>query len=324
MSPITELIGGVKSYGWGAFGFPPIATMGVLVGGDDYGSDNPHKEMQGLKFSTETMIYQGSMTVKRFASCVTMNPSSSGYISGGNQPSGNTAEKLTFITSTTASLGTNWLPTTQTSWSYPNCHNGSTAGYFAGGNGSGGNVSAIRKVTFSNDTVSLLGATLSSAREGGSALSYSTTAGYLCSGRSTGNESTVQKITFSNDTISTSTSQDGTHHNPSGIVNGTTNGYTAGGADGYGWEKFTFSNETWTVVCSSNQCDGGYYFGGPRGLYNTNGGATYGYTAGGIAQNQGNSSRAVAKIQFSNDSISLVGLNKLLYGSFGGSPLNAA
>jgi hypothetical protein len=82
--------------------------------------------------------------------------------------------------------------------------NSGTAGYIGGGTPSTGVLSRVDKLTFSNETRTTLGATLSQARKGVAAMANSGTAGYFAGG-SDGSayhvSSVIDKLTFSNDTV---------------------------------------------------------------------------------------------------------------------------
>lgn len=103
------------------------------------------------------------------------------------------------------------------------------AGYVSGGSPSGGGTAtnAYKKLTYSNETVSTLTATLSAARETLGGFSNSGTAGYSFGGSSSG--TVVDKLTFSTETNSTVTALPIANNDVRGAANQATAGYTLGG-----------------------------------------------------------------------------------------------
>jgi hypothetical protein len=133
--------------------------------------------------------------------------------------------------------------------------NSGSAGYYAGGFSGSGGGTAIRKITFSTDTVSSTSAVISSSRTAAMGLSNSGTAGYVMGGLVSGvTVATVEKLTYSGETRSnvSATLSDiryyGTAAGNKGVA-----GYQVAGASttgGYNWairtnlNKVTFSNDT--------------------------------------------------------------------------------
>jgi hypothetical protein len=190
------------------------------------------------------------------------NSGAAGYWVGGNN-SVNTVrrvDKLTFSSDSVANLGTNFLP--QPREQQAGFANSGTAGYLAGGRVSEGpGLSSIEKITFSSDSHSTIGATLSAARTRltGSGMANSGTAGYVCS---VGDESQpfnkIDKLLFSNETrstISATLSED--LQNVASMANSGTAGYFAGG-EGPGdgsprsvVRKITFPSDTGSTLGAS-------------------------------------------------------------------------
>jgi len=131
------------------------------------------------------------------------NSGTAGYIGGGfdgGYLSG--IDKITFSSDSKSTLSATFN-------SERNFHasaaNSGTAGYFAGGLTNGGNdlLSQIAKLTFSSDAVSVLSATLSSARAYLDGAANTGVAGYFAGGNtSAGSQTTIDKLTFSTETNS--------------------------------------------------------------------------------------------------------------------------
>jgi hypothetical protein len=132
--------------------------------------------------------------------------------------------------------------------------NSGVAGYLGGGfdAGEGSRVNVIRKMVYSSDSSSNLGATLSGIRNYLAANANSGTAGYFAGGIGASNvrASTVDKLTFSSDTRSTlGTGLSGARYYFSGMAHSGTAGYFGGGTSDSivtisTVDKFSFPDDT--------------------------------------------------------------------------------
>jgi hypothetical protein len=165
-------------------------------------------------------------------------------------------------------------------------------------------VASIRKITFSNDSSTTIGATLTttSAFLGNPGMANSGTAGYFCGGWNAGSTwySRVDKLAFSNDSKSTlaATLTSGVGR-LTAMANSGTAGYAGGGntSDGSTYlsnvDKITFSNDSKSNL--GNILTAVYTTG--AGFANS---GTAGYLAGGFFNSAVVSN--MQKIAFSNDS----------------------
>jgi hypothetical protein len=174
------------------------------------------------------------------------------------------------------------------------------AGYVAGGITSlGGSVgsTAVRKVQYSNDSISTLGATVS-GREGAAGLSNSGTAGYFAGGHNTTN---IDKIVYATDSVSTLSAKANFQGRMLGFANSGTAGYFANFYGNFSRiNKLTFSNDT-----NSNLTWNGLTPSGSNGDLGNNAwtfanSGTAGYSAG------SGGSTTIIKMAFSNDSWSSI------------------
>lgn len=153
--------------------------------------------------------------------------------------------------------------------------NASTAGYLPGGsNFLNAEYNSIEKISYSAETFSTLGATLTTNVYNVANVSNYGIAGYAAGGNNNDyNRKYIDKITFSNDTKSTIAAQlVGGRQAIMGLSNKNTTGFFAGGTNGGAGggespggiitEKFTFSNETISNLGTtfSGQYTGAYYF----------------------------------------------------------------
>ena len=144
--------------------------------------------------------------------------------------------------------------------------------------------SSIKKLNYSTEATSVLGATAASSQ--GSTGLNSQTAGYQCGGSNTtsngvgsANLTSITKLTFSNETTSTPSATVATRWGGGGAVNGATAsvGYIMGGfiasTPSYrtSVDKVTFSNDTVSTAVGStgNQVAGSAAFGNSTNMYHT-------------------------------------------------------
>jgi hypothetical protein len=186
--------------------------------------------------------------------------------------------------------------------------------------------SSIKKLNYSTEATSVLGATADSSQ--GAAGLNSQTAGYQCgganaisSGVGSANVTSIRKLTFSNETASTPSATVTTRWGGGGAVNGAsaTVGYISGGyinsVPNYrtSVEKLTFSNETISTAAGAtgNQVANAASFGNATNIYQT------GYFTG----NQ-NTPTGLYKMPISTETWALVNYGNALgwtnqYGSLG-------
>lgn len=161
--------------------------------------------------STETVIYSNE-TRSTIASTVSAgsvqtglsNSGTAGYSDQFNGSANSSLFKLTYSNETFSSLGDQIGRSGQRA----SASNSGTAGYFTSGTTTGSNViSIITKITFSNDTGAIIGATFLDTRGyGGTGCGVTGLAGYFTPGTQGPTAySTMQKLFFSNDTRSTTT-----------------------------------------------------------------------------------------------------------------------
>jgi hypothetical protein len=207
-------LGGIRYY---LTGFSNSGTAGYYAGGNA-GNINTSSIIK-LTFSGETLSTISAVLSSIGAgqyNASASNSGTAGYISGGEAYDISLAyvrfskiDKLTFSNDTRSTLSHTYSPNRNSQSGFANS---GTAAYFAGGasgvNGStSGNsafYSSIEKLTFSNDSVSTLGATLTSVNRWAAGYAKSGTAGYIQGGYDNPSYlNRADKITFSNDSKST-------------------------------------------------------------------------------------------------------------------------
>jgi hypothetical protein len=196
-------------------GFANSGTAGYSAGGNGGGINTSN--ILKLTFSGETLspisAVLSTVNVGQFNASAS-NSGTAGYISGGEAYAVSTGygrmskiDKLTFSNDTRSTLSHTYSPNR---FQQAGFANSGTAAYFAGGKSGTNPFSAvttryntIAKLTFSDDTVSTLGATLTGDNEYAAGYAKSGTAGYIQGGYDGAYLSRGDKITFSNDTKST-------------------------------------------------------------------------------------------------------------------------
>ena len=174
------------------------------------------------------------------------------------------------------------------------------AGFTAGGLASGNaRLNFIQKVTFSNDSISILGATLSNTPYAHATHSNSGTAGYVCGGYVSAHSSRIDKLSYVSESVSTlANGLTATTYESAGFSNPNTYGYVVGGQNasfnkhGNRIERTTYSNDTTSGITMS------------IGSFNqeisaTANGATAGYIFGGYENPSG--SNSIFKFNMSNN-----------------------
>jgi hypothetical protein len=196
--------GAVGTYIKAVSGMANSGTAGYWGGGNAPGGVTSN--IGKLLFSNDSnsiisaKLSQAKAYVMAFA-----NSGTAGYFANGSNSGSlqwyTTINKITFSNDTVSSAGGGNLGT-YTDFGTAFANSG-TAGYMTATSGSaGGGTSQIEKITFSNDSKSIIAATLSEARSASGSFANSGTAGYLGGGSSTGSKTTINKLTFSNDTRS--------------------------------------------------------------------------------------------------------------------------
>lgn len=212
MSPLTELIGSAKVYGWGKvldFVVAPIAVNGAGYlasprkdGAGTYASARIEK----FNFVTEarTTISATMPNSQLGATAGFGDGTTAGYFAGGiNYPSVyNTTQKLTYSGETRTEIGS-----TFTTARFNNKGFGNTAGtngYMAGGQDLSSFYTTARKLAFSSDTWSDISAVLSANRAGAGTAANSSVAGYFAGGYNGSTTlNSVDKLSFPGETMST-------------------------------------------------------------------------------------------------------------------------
>ena len=267
----------------------PVAGSGGVETGAGYvaaGDTVDTVDRFSFPSDTRTTLSTGTSTARQ-AGAGMSNSGTAGYHAGGGT-SGNvpvtTIDKFAYVDDSRTTLGTG-LADTRTNVPFGFSNSG-TAGYIGGGWSYTGNTSIddIDKITFSSDSRSTLGATLSANTQYLPGMANSGTAGYTGGGYAGGaNTATVDKITFSNDSKSTlGTGLSIARRIGMGMANSGVAGYFgAGYDDNYAYssvvDKFTFSTDSRTTLgtglSAGAQAGAGYadssvagYFTGGTGL----------------------------------------------------------
>lgn len=193
----------------------------------------------------------------RFASHA--NSGVAGYFAGGrrgdNGQATTRATKYTFATDSVSNIADAFEFNTRNSAGFANS---GVAGYLAGGFNaqSGARTSVIRKMNYTNDSNSSLGATLSDNIDFPAGMANSGVAGYAGGGIGSGfaRLTTVNKLTFSSETRTTlGTGLSVGRFGTSGMAHSGTAGYFGGGIDGSSVtlttvDKFAFPGDTRTTL----------------------------------------------------------------------------
>lgn len=184
---VSNLAGNLSSTRRHLGGFAST-TNGYFVGG--FPTQNL---MQKVVFSTDTVsLLPNNLNTGRALYGSATQSSTHGFVFGGFSGV-TTIEKISFSTETSSLLSApNTFPAQATT--LPSVAS-STAAYNLGGEVASSLVSTVRKLLFSNDTLSSLGDLLTSARRGQGF--HSSEAGYAVNGAST----SVDKILFSTETV---------------------------------------------------------------------------------------------------------------------------
>jgi hypothetical protein len=290
---------------------PAIPQAGYVAGGAVSGGSGRTSIITKLSFTSETSSNLSSRLTREINYPATAaNSGTAGYITGGTNSDNNYSrmEKLTFSTETNSELGS----FQGIRYYHTGFANSGTAGYFSGGfDGSNAiYLSSIKKLTFSGESLSTIGANLSHNNATYSAgMANSGTAGYISGGTKgyyTLNMSKIDKLTFSNDSISTlSYTYSPNRNGQTSFANSGTAGYYAGGQfvsndnivgaqDIY---KVSFSNDSVSNLAATlsvlNDSAGGFAKSG-----------TAGYISGGYSRSSNSYISTIQKLTFSNDSVS--------------------
>ena len=296
---------------------PVIPQAGYLMGGYTVSGGLRRSFIQKITFSSDTVsTIAGTFDAARSHSAGFANSGTAGYQGGGVVGPGNhtrRVDKLNFAADTVSNTVTNMSSGATAATQAAAMANSGTAGYIAGGDKTEGGVSyrtSIDKLTFSNDTISVLGATLSQMQMQWSGSANSGTAGYYAGGYNNGSPtgSTIVKLLFSNETrsnLSTTLGVSNITLNASHANSGTAS-YWLGGFDSSitgAIQKLPFSTETRStlgVTITARDYLSGFSKSG-----------TAGYTLGGTQRNGSymgqNTVDIIDKISYSNDTVSSAG-----------------
>jgi hypothetical protein len=244
----VALSGNTQAVGW---------ANGTVAGyfGAEYGtSTGLIDKYTGSTFTKTTISATMGYATEGWGAC--SNDGTAAYWSGGydSQIATKYIYKLLYSNDTRSELAT--LPSIGVYKS--GCSNGTTAGYLirgTDGNATNQGSNQLNKIDFSNDSVSTLSATFTTARYSAGAFANGTTAGYFCGGQTPSNISSIEKLTFSGETMSTlSATLSTARHGASGYSNSGVAGYAAGGNDGSavaGIDKITYASDTKSTLSAS-------------------------------------------------------------------------
>ena len=296
---------------------PVIPQAGYLMGGYTVSGGLRRSFIQKIAFSNDAVsTIAATFDLARSHAAGFANSGTAGYQAGGVVAPGNhtrRVDKLNFAADTVSNTVTNMSSGATAATSPAAMANSGTAGYIAGGDKTEGGVSyrtSIDKLTFSNDTISVLGATLSQMQMQWSGSANSGTAGYYAGGYNNGSPtgSTIVKLLFSNETRSNLSTTLGVNNitlNASHANSGTAS-YWLGGFDSSitgAIQKLPFSTETRStlgVTITARDYLSGFSKSG-----------TAGYTLGGTQRNASymgqNTVDIIDKISYSNDTVSSAG-----------------
>ena len=293
-----------------------IPQAGYLMGGFTVESSTRRSSTQKITFSSDTVsTIAANLNLARSHGAGFANSGTAGYSAAGVEGGGTNTrriDKLNFAADTVSNTVTNMSSGATAATQAAAMANSGTAGYIAGGDKTEGGVSyrtSIDKLTFSNDTISVLGATLSQMQTRWSGCANSGTAGYYSGGYNNGElniGSTIVKLLFSNETRSNlaATINANIDSNASHANSGTA-GYWLGGFQTQvaltgAISKLPFSTEsrsTLGVTITARDMLSAFSKSG-----------TAGYTVGGTGRSGSyggqNSITNVEKLAYSNDTIS--------------------
>jgi hypothetical protein len=296
---------------------PAIPQAGYLVGGFNYSGNVRYSSTQKIAFSNDAVsTIASTLDIARSHAAGFANSGTAGYQAGGVQAPGNhtrRVDKLNFSGDTVSSSITSMSSGATAATSPAAMANSGTAGYIAGGDKTEGGVSyrtSIDKLTFSNDTISVLGATLSQMQTQWAGSANSGTAGYYAGGYNNGSPtgSTIVKLLFSNETrsnLSTTLGVSNMTSNASHANSGTAS-YWLGGFDSSitgAIQKLPFSTESRSTLGATITARDW-----PTGFSKS---GTAGYTQGGNQRNGSymspNTVTISDKLAYSNDTVSSAG-----------------
>lgn len=211
--------------------------------------------------------------------------------------------KFTFATETVSAMPS--LPSATYRSSQGSTTNPGVAGYMYGSfSDSTGASAAIDKITYTSDTVSVVGATMGTAyRSGAYSAHNGNTAGYIFGGYNSGNTTTSEKMTYSSESMSSGgASLSNSRRLGSSATNASLFSYFMGGVDsGYAngfstVDKFTFSGESRSTLGTGlDQTIA------ESVAFSNSGTAGYSGTGTAYSGGNGNGVRNINKFSYSND-----------------------
>jgi len=293
-----------------------IPQAGYIMGGYTVESTTRRSSIQKITFSTDSVsTIAATFDTQRSSGAGMANSGTAGYNAAGAQGGGTHTrriDKLNFAADTVSNTVANMSSGATAATNPAAMANSGTAGYIAGGDKTDGGVSyrtSIDKLTFSNDTISVLSATLSVMQTYWSGSANSGTAGYYSGGYNNGElniGSTIVKLLFSNETRSNLAAtinaniNSNTSHANSGTASYWLGGFVTQSAITGAISKLPFSTEsrsTLGVTITARDMLCGFSQSG-----------TAGYTAFGTGRSGSygsqNSVTGVEKLAYSNDTIS--------------------
>lgn len=192
----TDISTSISGRGYAA-GISNPSTAGYAWPGEGGSYVSYYSNAQKITYSNNSLstVSTAGLTNTTNQPGGTNNGSTYGYRLGGDTQN---VGRITFSNDTLAVLSISVPPEYTTVLTY-----GTTAGYIMGGIVSGNYSNAIRKFTFSGESASTLGTTLSSSRSLNIALSDRATYGWSLGGSDGAATNVIQKFTFSTETIST-------------------------------------------------------------------------------------------------------------------------
>jgi hypothetical protein len=195
--------GAVGTYIKAVSGMANSGTAGYWGGGNAPGGVTSNIGKLLFSNDSNSLITAKLTQAKAYVSAFA-NSGTAGYFANGANSGSlqwfSTIDKLAFSNDTISSAGGGSLgPYTDFGTAFANS---GTAGYMTATSGDASGTSQIQKITFSNDSKSIIAATLSEGRTSSGSFANSGVAGYVGGGNSAGSKTTINKLTFSNDTRS--------------------------------------------------------------------------------------------------------------------------
>lgn len=230
----------------------PFANYKFGNTGDTSTPGNGNRILRFGFFAETISLLAATTTYSFFGGGGATNNGIAAYVAGGMNTDGtgglSTSNKMLYSSETPSLLGTT-LATPRGAMG--GVYNANTAAYYTGGtiNNGGTQYNIISKMTFSNDTLSTLGATLNTAVAINPTTNstHASTAGFIFGGYigpSGQDTAAIQKLTFSNETTSTPNSLGVESRATSTMSKNDTAGYFNRGTNGGNTQKYVYGTNT--------------------------------------------------------------------------------